>query len=415
MQSTLSPADRYLPWDELRWRIPPEGLGHEDWWAAVKLARAGMRRDLPLTDVTGRSFGYALPDEVLRGVETVNRHLSGQIGASALVTNENTRDRYIVSSLIEEAITSSQLEGAATTRQVAKEMLRTGRKPRTHDERMIVNNFHAMRRIGELRHTPLSPGLVCEIHRTVTADTLANPASAGRFQLPGEQRVLVSDNYGDVLHTPPPAEELPERLARLCDFANAVSETTYVPPVIRAIIVHFMLAYDHPFEDGNGRTARALFYWSMLNQGYWLTEFLSISRLLKPAPARHGRSFLHSEYDEGDLTYFIIFQLEILQRAIEDLHTYLDRKAAETQEMYQALSGKASELNHRQVAVLQHAIKHPGALYTVTSHATSHNVTPQTARTDLRGLEDRGLLIRSPHGRGHAWSPAPDLCRRLSD
>nr|BFE82321.1 hypothetical protein GCM10020093_049220 [Planobispora longispora] len=115
-----------------------------------------MRRDLPLTDVTGRSFGYALPDEVLRGVETVNRHLSGQIGASALVTNENTRDRYIVSSLIEEAITSSQLEGAATTRQVAKEMLRTGRKPRTHDERMIVNNFHAMRRIGELRHTPQS-------------------------------------------------------------------------------------------------------------------------------------------------------------------------------------------------------------------------------------------------------------------
>lgn len=41
-----------------------------------------------------------------------------------------------------------------------------------------------------------------------------------------------------------------------------------------------MIAYMHPFVDGNGRTARALFYWYMLKSGYWLTEYLSISRVI---------------------------------------------------------------------------------------------------------------------------------------
>ena len=79
--------------------------------------------------------------------------------------------------------------------------------------------------------------------------------------------MVVADNQGEVLHVPPPAEELPERLQRLCDFANGASDTAYVPPVVRAIVAHFMLAYDHPFVDGNGRTARLLLYWSMLTPG----------------------------------------------------------------------------------------------------------------------------------------------------
>jgi Fic family protein len=63
-----------------------------------------------------------------------------------------------------------------------------------------------------------------------------------------------------------------------------------------------MLGYEHPFEDGNGRTARALFYWSMLNQGFWLTEFLTVSKILRKAPAKYARSFLYTEQDSNDLT-----------------------------------------------------------------------------------------------------------------
>ena len=407
-------ADRYLPWDELRRRPVPGGFTDEEWWISVKMARKGMQRALPLTQEHGDRFTYALPDEVLRGIEMVDKHTSGRIGVPEPVTHDApTRDRYVISSLIEEAITSSQLEGASTTRRVAKDMLRTGRKPRTRDERMILNNYRGMLHVGEVRQEPLTPVLICEFHRILTEGTLDDPASCGRIQLPGEERVVVGDNEGQVLHEPPPATELPERLQRLCDFANGASDTAYVPPVVRAIVTHFMLAYDHPFVDGNGRTARLLFYWSMLNQDYWLAEFLPISRLLAKAPAQYARSFLHSEQDDGDLTYFVLYQLGIIQRAIADLHEYLGRKVTETRHLREALVALAGQLNHRQVALLEHAIKNPGARYTVVSHGGSHAVVAQTARTDLQGLEREGFLIRIASKRGYAWIPAEDLDRRL--
>jgi Fic family protein len=405
-------VQRYLPWDHLRSRRPPDGLTHEDWWLISKFSRELMKRPLPLNATDSRSFAYALPDEVLRGIEFVDKHLSGRIGVPEPVTHDApSRARYVVTSLIEEAITSSQLEGASTARRVAKEMLRTGRAPRTRDERMILNNYNAMQRVGELRHEELTPALVCDLHRIVTEDTLDDEAGVGRFQLPGEERIVVQDmNDGAILHVPPPAEELPVRLQALCDFANSrATDGAYVPPVIRAIIVHFMLAYDHPFVDGNGRTARVLFYWSMLHEDYWLAEFLPISRLLRQAPARYARSFLHCEQDDGDLTYFLIFQLGIIQRAISDLQEYLERKVAESRRIQESLTLLSKHLNYRQVALLGHAVKNAHASYTVQSHSRSHNVVQQTARTDLQALERQGFLVKGAGKRGYAWTPAPDL------
>ncbi len=175
-----------------------------------------------------------------------------------------------------------------------------------------------------------------------------------------------------------------------------------------------MLAYDHPFEDGNGRTARLLFYWSMLNQDYWLAEFLPISRLLTKAPAKYARSFLHSEQDDGDLTYFVLYQLGIIQRAITDLHEYLNRKMEETRRLRKTLSTLSRQFNHRQLALLEHAINNPGAEYTVASHGRSHMVAPQTARTDLQSLERQSLLTRIASKRGYAWNPVENLTDLLS-
>jgi Fic family protein len=407
-------GDRYLPWDELRNRRPPDGLTSEEWWLALKVARTSMQRLLPLQDTDGRPFTYALPDSALRGIEMVSKHTSGRISAPApVLPDAPTRDRYVISSLIEEAITSSQLEGAVTTRLVAKEMLRSGRKPRTKDELMIVNNYQGMLRVREMRNESLSPALICEFHSILTEGTLEESDRCGRPQLPGENRVVITDSYGQVFHVPPPADELPARLERLCDFANASSDTPYIPPVVRAVLTHFMLAYDHPFVDGNGRTARLLFYWSMLNQDYWLAEFLPISRLLKKAPAQYARSFLYSEQDDGDLTYFVLYQLKVIERAITDLHEYLARKVAEDQQLRKSLRSMSGTFNHRQLALLEHALKNSAASYTVVSHGTSHNIAAETARTDLRGLEQRGFLTKTTSGRGHAWEPVPDLGKLL--
>jgi len=314
---------------------------------------------------------------------------------------------------MEEAIRSSQLEGATTSRRRALELLRSGRSPADRSERMILNNYRALEFVRGMGPR-LTPGLVLELQRILTDGTLANPDAAGRLQRPDEERVAVYDRAdGSLIHQPPPAEQLPGRLAALCAFANGDDEgAVFMHPVLRAILVHFWLGYDHPFEDGNGRTARTLFYWVMRQSGYWLVEYLSISRILRQAPVRYSEAFVLTETDEGDATYFLIYQLQVIKRAIEELHTYLARKTREIQDV-ERLAKAAGELNHRQLALLSDALRTPGRRYTYTSHAVSHGVTEETARTDLSDLAERGLLQRVKTGRRHVYVAAPDLAGRL--
>lgn len=330
------------------------------------------------------------------------------------ITNPDMKDRYYVGSLIEEAITSSQIEGAVTNRQVAKDMIRSGRKPSDRSERMILNNFITMRRIGELKDRPLTEDLVFEIHRLITEDTLENPTAAGRMRLNDEsEKVVVDEMYGEVYHAPPPAAELPARLKAMCDFANGKTPAVFVHPVLRSIILHFWLAYDHPFLDGNGRTARALFYWSMLRHNYWLFEFISISPIILKAPSRYQLAFLHTETDDCDLTYFILYHLDVIQKAIRHLRAYIKRKTEQLQQLEASLRGAAA-LNHRQRALISHALRHPRQTYTIESHRLSHNIVYETARKDLHELAERNLLNAVKVGKEWHFTPTDNLEGRLS-
>ncbi len=407
--------DPYLPWDQLRHRQPPEGLTVQEWWLGIRIGRRSSERVVPsLVDAAGRPFRFGLPDQLLEDIDAITRAGAGQLAVEEQVTNSATRDRYVVNSLIEEAIRSSQLEGAATTREVAKDMLRTGRPPRDRSERMIRNNFHAMQAIGDRRSERLTPAMVCEIHRIVTDGTLDDARTAGTLQDRDEDRVGVWSDTGELLHRPPPVEQLPTRLERLCAFANGETDDGYIPPLLRAIAVHFMMGHDHYFADGNGRTARAVFYWSMLNQGYWLTEFLTISRTLKAAPARYARAFVHTEQDDGDLTYVFLHQTGVIRRAIADLEEYLRRKTEELRSVQQSVRAMPGEFNHRELALLHHAVLHSGATYTVGSHQASHRTSAQTARSDLQHLERKGLLRSFKIGKKAAWTPPDDLAGRLA-
>ena len=198
----------------------------------------------------------------------------------------------------------------------------------------------------------------------------------------------------------------------MCDFANKTRADAFLHPILKAIILHFWLAYDHPFVDGNGRTARALFYWSVLSQGFWMFEFLSISAIIRKAPAKYGRSFLYTETDENDLTYFILAQLQVIRRAIEVLYAYLDKKALEIRATEQILRASVA-INHRQLALLGHALRHPGMRYTITGHKQTHSVTYQTARTDLLDLASRNLLIKTKTGLFFSFTAPTDLATRL--
>lgn len=405
---------KYFHWDDLRHRKSPDGLSSEQWWVALKIARSGLLKELPLKDATGKPSRFGLPDPAHEHLHHIDQKAAGGIMMpEGQIANAGTRDRYLVRSLMEEAITSSQLEGAATTRKVAKEMIRTKRPPRDRSERMILNNYWAMERIRRLTGAELTPGLLLELHTILTKGTLDDPSAAGRFRR-ADESVEVATLYNEVLHTPPPADELPRRLKALCDFANMITPKYFIHPVIRAIILHFWLAYDHPFVDGNGRCARALFYWCMVRQGYWLCEFISISQIIKKAPVKYGKAFLHTETDDNDLTYFIFHQLDVIRRAIDELHQYIAKKAEELHRI-EGLIRSFTGLNYRQLALLSHALRHPNARYSMESHRASHGVVYQTARTDLNSLAAKGLLRQATVGKTFAFFPVEDLEGKLRD
>lgn len=403
---------RYVHWDKLRHYPEVGGVRHEHWWAAIKLARAANRKSLPLEDKEGQRFTIGSPDELQRRTSEIDRDLSGRLSLPGDVTNEATRDRYMVSALIEEAITSSQLEGAATTADVARNMLRSQRRPRDHGERMIWNNYAAMQFVREHADEPLTESLVKRIHEIVTLDTLPDEFEPGKLRTTDD--VVVKGDDDLVLHRPPDHAELPARMRAMCEFANLGVPGSYLHPVVRAVLLHFWLGYDHPFPDGNGRTARALTYWSMLHSGYWLFQFVSISHILRRAPAKYARAYLYSETDENDATYFCLYQLDVIQRGITALNEYVTRKAREMDRARRLLR-ESGEFNHRQFAILSHALANPDATYTVRSHANSHRVTRQTARTDLNVLTERGYLTSRKAGRGLAYSPSPTLRERWNE
>lgn len=402
---------KYLHWDKLRHLEPPAGFSHKEWWLLLKWNRRPLRRPFPLTDEEGERFAYSTPDFVLRQLHHVDQRCSGEIKMPEVVTADTqARQHYLVNSLMEEAIRSSQLEGATTSQREAKALLRSGRTPKDRSERMILNNYRAMQFMRNMGGT-LTPEAVLELHRVLTEGTLDTPDAAGRVQRPDEDRVAVCDrNDGSLIHQPPPAEQLPERLKALCGFANAHDDEpeTFIHPVVRAVLLHFWLGFDHPFEDGNGRTARALFYWYMRTRGYWLVEYLSVSNILREAPSKYTRSFVETETDERDATYFIAYQLEVVERAIEELHSYLERKTKDIRDVEQLIHG-SPDFNHRQLALLGHAIRKPEAVYTFASHAGDHGVTHETARNDLLPLEQEGLLESRRDGRRYVFTASPKL------
>ena len=406
---------KYEHWDHLRHLTPPDGVSSEQWWLAIKLARTTAARDLPLKDRDGRPFRVVLTDSIAEKLHTITRECSGSLRGLDSIADDRAKERFLIRSQIEEAMTSSQLEGAGTTTAVAKEMLRSGRAPRDHGERMIHNNYLAMQELKRWRDQPLTPDAVFEIHRLLTADTLDDPAQAGRFRT-ADDNIVVEDGEGRILHMPPHADELPMRLQALCDFANGEHEAGFLHPVIRAIALHFQIGYDHPFCDGNGRTARTLFYWSMLRSGYWLTEFLSVSSVFKRAKAKYLRAYLYTETDEADLGYFVDHHLDVILGAIDGLHGWLVRKAEErprAEGMLRPGSRLGGKLNHRQRELLLDAVRHPDKSYRIDRHMQIQDVSYQTARSDLLALVKLKLMRNERIGNAFVFTPAQDLVEKL--
>ncbi|MCK3863041.1 Fic family protein [Pseudomonas sp. B329] len=403
---------RYLHWDEFR-RYPAPGLNKEAAWAAIKMSRACASKTLELRSECGRPFFLYTTDfcdAVIHAVESVTSRLGGAT-ASSPQYRDNTQ--YLVDSLMmEEAISSAQLEGAATTRKIAKDMLAKERTPQNDDERMILNNYHLMKRAKYSKDANLSIALICEFHGIATAGIEEGDVHPGQLRIADD--IFVGGAAEEVVHQPPQAALLPDRLEALCRFANdrhdGQAGRHFIHPVVKAIILHFMLGYEHPFRDGNGRTARCLFYWFMLKSGYWPFEYISISTLLKEAPMQYGRSYVHTETDAFDLTYFVIYQLRVIERAINEFMAYFESKRKEAVELMGWLGtlGLQAELNYRQGHFLKKVLHHPGRIFTPKELTHDYDISENTARKDLERLAGMKVLFKVQEGKSFLYVARED-------
>lgn len=403
--------ERYLSWQELQYRKAPEGLTNEQWWIGIKLHRAQARQTIPLHSAKGKAFSFA-PTQIIQQ----NLHRIDRKGGNIVMTDagdifcDRERDKYLLTSLEEEAIMSSMLEGAVVTRSEARQIIRDNRLPKDEHERMVMNNYLTMKMILENKDKPLTPAFILSLHRSMVEGTLKNPEKAGATRKESDNVCIEDVRTGDIVHMPPAAREIPERLEALCRFANGGDEIGYyIHPIIRAIILHFQLAYDHPFVDGNGRTARALFYWCMLKHGYWLFEFISISREIFHHARHYYEAFLNTEEDENDLNYFIINQLQTILSSINELMEHIRRKKQETDAFTHTLEHGLPFINQRQRQVLLNFIHHPDTHTSVTAHCRIYDVVRQTARTDLGKLEKLGFLYSENISREFIYRPKPNL------
>jgi len=374
----------YPYWDKVKYIKTSSGLNSRLLWFALKYLRQSNKVFLRFGKY---EFNFVVTDEMLELLHYFDMNIGGTLAGEQIIPSEN-KNVYLISSIMEEAIASSQMEGAATTRKVAKNMLRKSEKPKNKGQQMILNNYLTINYIKEHSKDDFSIERLKEIHRSMTANTLDNENDAGYIrQL---NNILVMDGItGDVAHTPPHFEELEMLLSDLEKFFNQ-NGSFFIHPIIKAIIVHFMLSYFHPFTDGNGRTARSLFYWYMMKQGYWLVEYMSISRIIAKTKRQYENAFLHTEYDDNDLTYFILYNLRKMKVAFEELKLYIKRKIVENNSA--VLLAGIKGINQRQAQIIKIVQEKPNTFFSVKEIENRFSVSNFTARTDLEGLVKLGYL-----------------------
>ena len=277
-------------------------------------------------------------------------------------------------------------------------MLRKGREPKTIAEKMVLNNYLTMQQILKLKDRNLTPDILLDIHKSMTNGTLEDLKSEGRFR--DSNDVNVQDSMtGEIAYVPPDFKLIPKLLEDFCDFANKDSSKTFIHPVVKACILHFLMGYIHPFDDGNGRTARAIFYWYVLSKGYWLFQYMSISRKIRVSPAQYARAYLYTENDENDLTYFINYKIKIIDSALKDLDEYMTRQKQEKEKIYKYLKVEGMDLNSRQIDIIKRFSKNPRETMTVNEVINMFDVVYETARTDLLSLVEAGLLDKATVGK----------------
>ena len=377
--------DEYLYWDKLKYKTSHESK--VEVWSAVKFHRRITSKRIQFGKNPAYTFTYPNTDFLQRSLHLFDMHTGGTLTSNIGIA-ETDKSKFMISSIIEESISSSQMEGASTTIKKAKEMIQYEKKPLTKSEQMIMNNYVTMNHIVQIKNEDLTVEKLLEIHRLISNNTLDNAEEEGKFRT-NDDIFVANVIKGDIVHQPPPHEELSQLLDDLIIFFNNDSKD-FIHPVVKGCIIHFMIGWIHPFTDGNGRTARALFYWYMLKNGYWLTEYLSISRIIKDTKNQYEKAYQHTEIDDNDLGYFITYHVKTMIKAYNALKAYIHKKQTEVIQAAKFL--KIEGVNERMAQLIKIIHEDGDRVFTSKEVQNRFGVSNFTARMDLKALVSLGFM-----------------------
>lgn len=373
--------ENYYPRQEIVYRLPVS-LHISEFWPEELAYRRDHAINLPLRTASGESFWYVPTKKLLA---------SGD-GLAQVVRYEdtNTLPQYShETGIMDEAFYSSAIEGAYSTRAKAHELIQSGKAPETKDERMIVNNYEALRFVLDHLDTPINEAITLEISRILTEGTLENGTKPGWRDGP----VQVVSGRQEIVYVAPAADKIRPMLDDL--FAFLALEDVH--PVIKACAVHIYFVTIHPLFDGNGRTARALAYMILLQAGYDFFRQIPISGLLAQERSKYYKTIRASQNPENgnDFTFFMEYYADMLLRSISDIHSHMNEKMR-VEELRKEAASLASV--DRLCSGMEWLFSKGFDTVTTDKWKDKFKVSFETARKDLTWLADKGYLTARTAG-----------------
>lgn len=396
VENTFNP---YICWDKLQYKEPiPKGYTREELWYVIKFNRKARSLKSPIATEDNKMFSWLKLPKLEKFFHEIDLNTGGELFSSKVENDKQEKQRLISRGIMEEAIASSQLEGASTSRKVAKQFLKEGRKPKNESEQMILNNYATMKIIEEeYKDKEMNWDLLMELHGMITKNTLTPEDEVPRLRNNKDEIYVIDKGSGLIYHKAPNMAFVKKELDKLIDFANNESETVFIHPIIKAIMLHFWIGYLHPFTDGNGRIARLLFYWYLLKNNYWAFAYLPISKIIKKSPIQYTMAYVYSEQDDNDLTYFIDYHVNKIEQAVREFKAYLEKQAIKN-----SIMGKSSKINYnfndRQIKLLQFLHGDSDERTSIKMHMNVFQVANKTAIKDLKELSVQKFLERKKQG-----------------
>lgn len=395
--------ESYKTLDEIKYRLNQVGQPPSEWSEiSKKILRYRKTAAVPLfIKSIDTKFWFFQADCILKKAHEIEK-----LGL-ALYEKINTESAFAkefkLDSTIEEAITSAIYEGASSTRAKAQELIATQTPPKSKDEWMLVNNYQALLWIKENHSTAMTIDLINQVHAIVTKNTLAGDDInySGKHR---DDRVYVYSPTQELKHEGVEHQKLIPALMEAIDLIT--KNQRYFPALLKGILSHYFISYIHPYFDGNGRTARTMFYYKAIKNELPFVELLSVSAYLKNHGKQYEKSFEKVVENDFDITYFIDFNLDALWEALKKVDSKV--KFLLTINTLE----KKLNLSVHQIGLLQKLALHRFRTYDIEAYAKSIDKSREIARQELRQLADLGLLKEMKQGKKFVYKIDKDVLQK---